>query len=298
MSTPSAVRVNDDLAAGKASVTLRATNDEFAGWVDVQVCVVAKQRQCGTAVLQGDLFQRLLDNLLNNQLVHVLHARGCHLRTSVASALLAPHRLQRLGMLGGNHHCMDLQGLHRAIFFLAILNCHLSFSIRAQPPQFAVLAHICQLLAQARSHGVRQGHAIFSLITGIAKHDALIASANIHLVFANVNTTCNVRTLFVDSHNNLACLVAQALAVNAGQIINEGIKSDAKNNPSDNLLVVNLGLSSDLTHHSNHVILCCRLTRNLAFWILGQTSVQDSVRHLITELVWMTFIHRLRREQK
>mmetsp|Transcript_9376 Transcript_9376/g.17446 ORF Transcript_9376/g.17446 Transcript_9376/m.17446 type:complete len:278 (-) Transcript_9376:257-1090(-) len=277
MRTPTSVGIDDDLAAGKASVTLRATNDEFAGWVDVQVCVVAKQRQCGTAVLQGDLFQRLLDNLLNNQLVHVLHARGCHLRASVANAFLAPHRLQWLGMLGGNHHCMDLQGLHRAIFFLAILNCHLSFSIRAQPPQFAVLAHICQLLAQARRHGVRQGHAVFGLITGVAKHDALITCAHIHVVLANMNTTCNVWALLVDADYHLASLVTQTLAVNAGQVIHKGVKTDLGHNPSNNLLVIKLGLCGDLSHHSNHVVFGCGLTCDFALWVLTQASVQDSI---------------------
>mmetsp|Transcript_9375 Transcript_9375/g.17442 ORF Transcript_9375/g.17442 Transcript_9375/m.17442 type:complete len:292 (-) Transcript_9375:1156-2031(-) len=290
MRTPTSVGIDDDLAAGKASVTLRATNDEFAGWVDVQVCVVAKQRQCGTAVLQGDLFQRLLDNLLNNQLVHVLHARGCHLRASVANAFLAPHRLQWLGMLGGNHHCMDLQGLHRAIFFLAILNCHLSFSIRAQPPQFAVLAHICQLLAQARRHGVRQGHAVFGLITGVAKHDALISCSHVHLVFAHVNATRNVWALLIDADDHLTTLVTQALTINTRQIINKRVKADLGHNTTNHLLVVNLGLSGDLAHYCNHVIFCGCLTCHFALWIFSQASIQDSIRHLIAELVWMTFV--------
>mmetsp|Transcript_151451 Transcript_151451/g.278205 ORF Transcript_151451/g.278205 Transcript_151451/m.278205 type:complete len:218 (-) Transcript_151451:81-734(-) len=201
-------------------------------------------------------------------------------------------------MLGGNHHCMDLQGLHRAIFFLAILNCHLSFSIRAQPPQFAVLAHICQLLAQACCHGVCQWHAIFSLITGIAKHDTLITSTNIHIIFTNVNTAGNVWALLVDANYNLTSLVTQALAVNTGQVVYEGVKANLFHNTTDNLLIVKLGLSCDLARNHDHVVLSGSFTGHFAFGIFSQASIQNSIRHLITELIWMTFVDRLRRKEE
>jgi len=54
MGTPSSIRVNDDLAAGEASITLRTTDDELARRVDVQVGVAAIEADCRLAVLQLD----------------------------------------------------------------------------------------------------------------------------------------------------------------------------------------------------------------------------------------------------
>jgi len=43
VSTPATIGVNNDLAASKASITLGATNDEAAGWLDVVDGVVVKE---------------------------------------------------------------------------------------------------------------------------------------------------------------------------------------------------------------------------------------------------------------
>merc|ERR1719410_2937787 len=55
VSSPTTVGVDDDLAACQPSVSLRTTDDEFARWVDVKMCVISIQTQRGLSILQGDL---------------------------------------------------------------------------------------------------------------------------------------------------------------------------------------------------------------------------------------------------
>merc|ERR1712232_983254 len=64
VSTPAAVGVDDDLASSKASITLRATNDELARWVQVQVRVLTVQAQSWSSVLQDDRGESGTDHML------------------------------------------------------------------------------------------------------------------------------------------------------------------------------------------------------------------------------------------
>merc|ERR1719433_1801004 len=105
---------------------------------------------------------------------------------------------------------MDLLRLNRAVLSLQILNRDLSLAVRPQPPQQATLAHVGQLLAQASGHGVRQWHAILSLIAGVPKHNSLVASTDVKIILANMNTSSNVRALLIDAHQDFASLVTQA----------------------------------------------------------------------------------------
>merc|ERR1711862_988174 len=88
MSTPASICIDDNLSAGEARITLRATNDKFARWVDVQMCVVTEECERGLTILQDDLFEGRLDHIFYNCFVHVLHAWRSHLGTCVACALL------------------------------------------------------------------------------------------------------------------------------------------------------------------------------------------------------------------
>jgi hypothetical protein len=53
--TPSTVGVDDDLAPGDTGVALRTADDELARRVEVEIRVVAEQRQRRLAVLEDDL---------------------------------------------------------------------------------------------------------------------------------------------------------------------------------------------------------------------------------------------------
>merc|ERR1719405_200745 len=160
-------------------------------------CVISEKCEGGFATFQCDFLQGLLNHFVHDLLVHIFHAWCCHLGATVASTLLGTHSLQGLSMLGGNDYGVDLQRLYRAICFLQVLDGHLCLAIRTQPPQRAILTHICQLFAEASCHRVCQRHAILRLITGIAKHDTLITSTNIHFIFANMDTSSNIWALLV-----------------------------------------------------------------------------------------------------
>mmetsp|Transcript_10007 Transcript_10007/g.18591 ORF Transcript_10007/g.18591 Transcript_10007/m.18591 type:complete len:449 (-) Transcript_10007:108-1454(-) len=290
---PATVRVDDDLAASQACIALRAADDELARRVDVQVRVAAIQGDGWLPVLQLDGLQSTLDDLLFNLLVHVLHARGHHLCPFVPCALLRALGLGRLGVLGGDHHGVDLLGLNRAIRMLQVLNGHLRLAVRSQPPALAALAHLRQGLTQARGHGVGQRHAVRGLIAGIPEHDALISRPDIHLVLANVHSAGNVRALLVDAHQDLTALVAQTFAVDAGQVIHKAVKADLGNHPAHDLVVIELGSGGDLAGHHDHVVLCGSLASHLALGVCRQASIQHSIGDLVADLVRVAFVHGL-----
>merc|ERR1719453_524065 len=121
--------------------------------------------------------------------------------------------------MSGDDNSVDLQRLDRTILLLLVLNGDLGLAIRAQPPQRAILADICQSFAELGGHGMSQWHAVLGLIAGIAKHDSLITGAHIHLILTNMHTAGNVRALLVDANQHLASLVAQTLAVNTAHVI-------------------------------------------------------------------------------
>ena len=105
-------RLNDDLSASEACITLRPADDELAGRVDVQVRVAAVEANGLLTILQLDRLKGSLDDLLLDLFVHLLHAGRHHLGTSVARALLGALGLGGLRVLGGDHHGVDLLGLH------------------------------------------------------------------------------------------------------------------------------------------------------------------------------------------
>merc|ERR1712050_22343 len=107
MGTPAAVGVNDDFSSGQACIALRTSNDEFYRGIDVQMSEISVKRQCRLAVLQSDLCERFLDNLLNNEPVHLLHGGGRCIWASVPRNLFTASRLQRLGVLRGNDNSVD-----------------------------------------------------------------------------------------------------------------------------------------------------------------------------------------------
>ena len=277
MGSPASIGVNDDLPAGKTCVALRTADDELAGGVDVQVCVAAIEADGRLAVLQLDLLKSSLDDLLLDLLVHLLHAWCNHLGTGVAGTLLSSFGLGWLRMLRRDHHSVDLLRLNRPIRVLHVLDRHLRLAVRSQPPALAALAHFCQGLAKPGGHAVRQRHAIRSLVAGIPEHDALVSGAHVHLVLANMHSTGNVWALLVDANQDLAGLVAQALAVHAGQIIHEAVEADLRHHSTHHLVVVELRCSGDLTSHHDHVVLGGRLTGHLALGVHLQAGVEDGI---------------------
>mmetsp|Transcript_88806 Transcript_88806/g.197346 ORF Transcript_88806/g.197346 Transcript_88806/m.197346 type:complete len:274 (+) Transcript_88806:692-1513(+) len=273
MCAPTPVCVNDDLTAGEPGVALGTADDELSRGVDVEVCEVAIEGEGGLAIFQDDLRKRLLHHFLYDELIHLLHARSSLVRACVARHFRTACGLARLSMLRGNDNGVELQRLHRAIRLLQVLNGDLGLAVGAQPPEQAALAHIRQLLPQLRGHRVGEWHAILRLVAGVPEHDALITGADVKILLAHMDATCDVGALFVDTHEHLTRLVAKTLAHNAGEVVDVGVEADLRHHPPHYLLIVNLGLGGDLTRHHDHVVLGRRLASHLALRITCKASI-------------------------
>jgi len=145
---------------------------------------------------------------------------------------------------------------------------------------------------------VGQGHEIFRFIAGIPKHDALIAGTDIQITLSDMNATGNIGRLLVDPHKDFTILPIQALAVHAGQVVLEGIKSNFTDLSPDDGFVINLAGRGNFTKAHDHIVLGSRLTGNLGKGIGLQTGIQHGVADLISNLVGMSFIHRFGRKEK
>merc|ERR1712087_206403 len=107
-------------------------------------------------------------------------------------------------MLCRNDDGVDFTWFHGTIRLLQVLDGDLRLAVWPQPPEQPTLADIGQFLPKTCRHRVRQGHAVFRLVARITKHDTLITSTNVEIVFAHVHTASDVWALLVDAHKNLA----------------------------------------------------------------------------------------------
>jgi len=74
VSTPTTVCVNDDLTTGKTSITLRTTNDEETGRLDLTSVSRVFERGCSVSYVVNSLLVKVLlgDDLLNDLLLDLL----------------------------------------------------------------------------------------------------------------------------------------------------------------------------------------------------------------------------------
>jgi hypothetical protein len=105
----------------------------------------------------------------------------------------------------------------------------------------------------------------------------LITSANIVLRLVHVNTLSDIGGLLLDSNDDVAGLVVNTLL--------SIIIADLLESIADDLLVVDVGLGSDLTENHDHAGLGAGLASNLGEGILSKDSIEDSIRDLISNLI-------------
>ena len=125
MGGAAAVGIHDDLPAGETAVTLRATNDEAACGIDVDLGVLVHQ-------LSGN---RGLDDQFD------------HIPADLIQRCLG-------GMLGGDHHGIHTGGLA----ILVILHRHLRLAVGAQVIHQLFLTDLRQALGHLLGQGDRQRH--------------------------------------------------------------------------------------------------------------------------------------------
>ncbi|RMU44311.1 hypothetical protein ALP28_05422 [Pseudomonas savastanoi pv. nerii] len=176
-----AVGVDDDLAAGQATVTYRATDDEVAGRVDVELGVLVQQVR--------------RDDVLDDQLHHAF-----------AQVLVGHIRV----VLSRQYDGVDADNL--AVFVTA---GNLGFCIRAQPRQQAGFTRFGLTLHQLVREGDRCWHQHVGFVAGVAEHQALVASALIFRLAA-VNALGDVYRLFADDVHHAA---SRAVETDVGAVV-------------------------------------------------------------------------------
>jgi hypothetical protein len=177
----------------------------------------------------------LLDNLLQDLLSQFLGGDG-------------------LGVLSGHNDGVDLLGNNSTVVVL-VLNGDLSLGIRSEPWEASVPAGsrhsgvelVCQLKGQ--------GEEFWGLIGGISEHDTLVTSTELLKSLLVVETLSDIGGLLLNGNENVASLVVESL----GRVI----VSNVLDGVTDDLLVIEMCLGSDLAKDHNHTGLGCCLASNL-----------------------------------
>jgi hypothetical protein len=239
-----------------------------------------------------------------DELVHLSHG-GSNLllagvgTTVVLSILLnGALGLSRLSVLGRDENSVDLGGNNRSIGELVIGDGDLGLSIGTKPPERSIFTNIGELLSELVGKEMGQRHAALGLIGGVSKHNTLVTGSNVKLVLSNVNSSSNIGRLLVDTNKNLASITRETLGLNGRKIVNERAESNLTNLIADNLLVVEMGGSGDLSKDHHHVVLRGGLTCDLGHGIGGKACVKDGIRHLVTKLIRVSFVDGLGREEE
>merc|ERR1711970_226265 len=135
MGTPSAIGVNDDLAACEATISFRSSHDKGAGWVQM---------------VDGVLIEVLSRN---NRLDNVLLKVGLDLLERVVWVMLCR-----------DHDCMHTEWGHGAIFVLLVFNSNLSLAVWTELGKCSIFADLGQPVSKTGGERVRQRHQFGCLV--------------------------------------------------------------------------------------------------------------------------------------
>ena len=170
----------------------------------------------------------------------------------------------------------------------------LGLSVGAQIRQGPVLADLGQPSGKLMGQGHPVGHIFFCFICGIAEHHALVAGtdgrdgflrlASIPCFQRLVNTHGDVRRLLVNGDHDRAGIRVES----HGRIR----IADLPDGIADDLRIIDLSCSGNLTGDNGKTGADHGLTGNTAHGILGQTGVQDRVRDRVADLIGMAFRNR------
>lgn len=212
--TPAAVGVDNDLTASKTGITLRTANDEAARGLDV----------IDGAVIQKVGRNDLLDDLLPELLTEVLGG-------------------DVVAVLGRDDNGIHTQRLDSAVV-VGILNGDLGLGVRTDPWEGSIETSLLHGLVQLVGKQNGQWQELRGLVGGIAKHDTLVTGTELLESLLIVKTLGNIGGLLLNSDQDIAGLVVEALR--------RVIVTDILDGGTDDLLVVELGLGSDFTEDHDH----------------------------------------------
>jgi hypothetical protein len=268
-----AVAIDDDLAPGEAAVALWATDDELAGRIDEILGVL------GEHVLR----QHLLNDLLDAEFFD----------------------------LGVSHICRVLRGdddVHDARRLVVhVFDGDLALRVWAQPlGQLARLADAGQLTAKAVGKHDRRRHELRRVVTGEAKHDALVTRTLFLMFFA-------FSTRGVHALGDVGALDGKVVVdedfVGVEHVVIIGVTNAAHSVTDDFadvddfidglggavLFILKLR-DGDLTTDDDDIALGKGLAGDAALRIDRKAGVEDGVRNGVANFVRMAFADGLGRE--
>ena len=157
MGAPSSVCVDDDLATGKAGVTVWATAGEASTWVEMVDGVLIK-------VLSWDHWG---DDLFLELGLEVLKG-------------------DIRAMLGRDQDSVDTEWGELPVLVF-VLNGDLGLAIWADPWAYTILTNLSELVAELGGKRVGERHEVLAFVASIAEHVAMVTSSDVFDVFVDVD---------------------------------------------------------------------------------------------------------------
>jgi len=248
---PTAVRVHDDLTSGQTGVSHGTADDELAGRLQVEDGVLVH-------VLGGDDF---LDDAAHEDLSHVLE-------------------LNVLVVLHGDDNRVHALG-NAGTILERVLAGDLGLGVGSEPLAGSIASEVGHSLVELVGEDDGERHGFLRLVRGITEHESLISGSGLILVTTNVHALGDVGGLLLEGDEDVAGLVVESL----GRVV----VADVLDRVADDLLVVDDGLGGDLAAHEDHASLGHRFAGDFGVGVLLEVSVEDGIRHLIADLVRVTF---------
>lgn len=228
MSSPSTVSVDNDLSTGQTSITLRTTNDESAGRLDV----------VDGSVVQEVLGDDSLDDLLQD------------LGSEVLSGDL-------LGVLSRDDDGVDSDRNDGSVGLLLVLDSDLGLGVGSEPSERTVSSSGSHGGVELVGEGDGQRHHLGCLVGSVTEpgselshskrawgysHDTLVTGTDL-LKGTVVETSGNLGGLLLNGNEDVTGLVVETLVRVVVTNLLDGVSDDG--------LVVDLGLGGDLTKDLN-----------------------------------------------
>mmetsp|Transcript_29707 Transcript_29707/g.66638 ORF Transcript_29707/g.66638 Transcript_29707/m.66638 type:complete len:234 (-) Transcript_29707:88-789(-) len=186
-----------------------------------------------------------------------------------------------------DHRVHPLRNRHAALHL--VLHRHLRLAVGTYPVQNLRLANLCESQADARGKVLGEGHQSLRLVRRVAEHDPLVPGARV-LDLRRVDGLRDVGALLLDGHDDIHRLVVEAL----GRVV----VPDLLQSLTDHQLIVHRSRGRDLAKYHNHTSLRAAFASHAGGRVIFDARIQDRVRHLIADFVWVAFINTLAREKK
>ena len=260
MAAHASVRVDDDLTAGEAAVSLGAADDEATGRIDQVFGLLADEF----------LREGLADDLLDAEFLDL----------AVGDVG---------GVLGRDDHVLD--GDRSAVL---VAHGDLRLAVGADPlgALGAGFAEAGQLAVEAVGEHHRGRHELGGLGGGVAEHDALVAGAHLRVLLAFgltlVDALGDVRGLLREQVRDEDLVgVEDVVVVHVTDLADRG---------ADDFLEVDLGFRGELAGDDDVVALDQGLAGDAGETVLGEAGVEDGVRDAIGDLIGVTLADGFGRE--